>query len=103
MPDVRPQHRHQVSIYGETGPRRDMPGGSPRFLSTKLRWPAGEPVAPEPLHEHLQQAIAKVPGLSARQRQAVVAVLIEKCRDLHFARLVAGQLGSQPSDEGRVL
>jgi hypothetical protein len=33
----------------------------------------------------------------------MVAVMTEKVRDLHFARLVAGQLGPQPADEGRVL
>jgi hypothetical protein len=60
-------------------------------------------VTPQSIAEHLDQAIARVPGLSARQRQAVHAVLVEKCRDLSFAKMVAGQLAPQPSDEGRVL
>jgi hypothetical protein len=69
-----------------------MPGGTPRPLTTRLRWPAGEPIAPATIAEHLDQAIARVPGLSAKQRQAVHAVLVEKCRDLSFAKMVAGQL-----------
>ena len=104
MADPRPQHFHVAhSVYGAHGPRNDMPGGSPRPLSTKLKWPAGEPVEPQTIAEHITSAVARIPGLSSRQRAAVVAVMTEKVRDLHFARLVAEQLGPQPSDEGRIL
>jgi hypothetical protein len=64
-------------------------------MSTTIKWPSGQPIEPQTISEHLQSAAARIPGLSSRQRQAVVAVMTEKVRDLHFARLVAGQLGPQ--------
>jgi hypothetical protein len=104
MPDTRVQHHHVAhSVYGPTGPRQDLGHFSPRPMTTRLRWPAGSPVEPQSISEHLQSAAARIPGLSAKQRQAVVAIMTEKVRDLHFARLVAGQLGPQQSDEGRIL
>jgi hypothetical protein len=55
------------------------------------------------LAEHIQQAIARVPGLSPKQRQAVCNVMVEKTRDLHFIKLVMDMMPRAPSDEGRVL
>jgi hypothetical protein len=49
-------------------------------------------VQPQTIAEHLDSAIARVPGLSARQRMAIHAVLSEKLRDIHLAKLVASQL-----------
>jgi hypothetical protein len=105
MPDTRVVHRHVSanSLYGPTGPQQALGHFSPRPLTTKIQWPAGQPVTPQTIAEHLDSAIARVPGLSAKQRAAIHAVMTEKVRDLHFARLVAGQLGPQPSDEGRIL
>ena len=108
MPDTRVVHRHVSanSLYGPTGPQQASDGHhrfEPRPLTTKIQWPAGQPVTPQTIAEHLDSAIARVPGLSAKQRAAIHAVMTEKVRDLHFARLVAGQLGPQPSDEGRIL
>jgi hypothetical protein len=96
MSDVRPQHIHRpshaASLYGAHGPMQDLGFFSPRPMTTKLQWPAGQPVTPETIAQHLDQAIAKVPTLSAKQRAAIHAVLSEKVRDLHFAKLVASQL-----------
>jgi hypothetical protein len=103
MPDVRPQHRHQVSIYGEHGPMQSMPGPTPRPMTTRLRWPAGQPVEPQTIAEHLTSAIAKVPTLSARQRAAVVAVLVEKCRDIGFLRMLSAELGPKAPAAGEPL
>jgi hypothetical protein len=74
---------------------------SPRPLTTKLSWPAGQPVEPATISEHLDSAISRVPGLSTKQRSAIHAVLTEKRRDLAFVRLMASQL--HPTDEGRIL
>jgi hypothetical protein len=104
MPDTRVQHHHVArSVYGPTGPRQDMPGGSPRPMTTRLRWPAGEPIAPQTISEHISSAVARIPSLSARQRQAVVAVMTERLRDVHFLRLLTAELGPKATDEGRVL
>jgi hypothetical protein len=75
---------------------QDLGFFSPRPMTTRLQWPAGQPVTPQSISEHLDQAIARVPGLSAKQRTAIHAVLTEKCRDLAFVRLMAGQL--HPTD-----
>jgi hypothetical protein len=58
-------------------------------LTTKLRWHG--PVEPQSLAEHLQAAIARVPELSPRQRNAVMNVMLEKCRDLSFVKMVMDQ------------
>ena len=104
MPDTRVVHSHVAhSVYGAHGPRNDMPGGSPRPMTTTMRFAKAPPEPPQSISEHISSAVARIPGLSSRQRAAVVAVMTEKVRDLHFARLVAEQLGPQPSDEGRIL
>ena len=97
MPDTRAVHysRAARSLYGEHGPQQALGHFSPRPMSTTIKWPSGQPIEPQTISEHLQSAAARIPGLSSRQRQAVVAVMTEKVRDLHFARLVAGQLGPQ--------
>jgi hypothetical protein len=72
-------------------------------MTTRLKWPAGQPVAPATIAEHLDSAIARVPGLSAKQRAAIHAVLTEKCRDLHFLRMLSAELGPKsPMDDGGV-
>jgi hypothetical protein len=104
LPDTRVQHHHVAhSLYGPAGPVQAMPGPTPRPLTTKLQWPAGQPVAPATISEHLDSAIARIPGLSARERTAVHAVLTEKLRDIHFLRLLTAELGPAKQDEGRVL
>jgi hypothetical protein len=107
MPDTRVVHHHGParSLYGDKGPVNSMPGPSPRPMTTTLRWPAGQPVQPESIAEHLDSAIARVPGLSSKQKAAIHAVLTEKMRDIHFLRLVSAELGPKPtpSDEGRML
>jgi hypothetical protein len=105
--DQRVQHYHHParSLYGEHGPQQALGHFSPRPMTTRLRWPAGQPIEPQTIAEHLQAAIAKVPTLSARQRAAIHAVLVEKCRDIGFLRMLSAELGpkASPSDEGRVL
>jgi hypothetical protein len=104
MADPRPVHHHiATSLYGAHGPVNGLQGPTPRPLTTKLQWPAGQPVAPQSIAEHLDSAIARIPGLSARERQAVHAVLTEKLRDIHFLRLLTAELGPPKADEGRVL
>ena len=94
MPDTRVIHSHVAHrVYGPTGPRNDMPGGSPRPMTTRLKWPAGQPVEPQSIAEHLDSAIARVPGLSSRQRAAIHAVLTEKCCDIGFLRMLTAELG----------
>src|SRR6516164_7556546 len=63
------------------------PGERP--LTTKLRWHG--PVEPQSLAEHLQAAIARVPDLSPRQCNAIMNVMLEKCRDLSFVKMVMDQ------------
>ena len=71
-------------------------------MTTRLKWPAGQPVEPQSIAEHLDSAIARVPG--SRQRAAIHAVLTEKCCDIGFLRMLTAELGPKaPSDEGRVL
>jgi hypothetical protein len=105
MPDVRPSHTTIAnSLYGPRGPQQALGHYTERPLTTKLRWPAGQPVEPQTIAEHLTSAIAKVPTLSARQRAAVVAVLVEKCRDIGFLRMLSAELGPKaPASEGRIL
>jgi hypothetical protein len=74
-------------------------------MTTQLRW-AGAPVEPPAsLDEHIVNALSKVPGLSAKQRNSVRAVVHDMVRDITFLRMAAGELrgpeGSQ--DEGRLL
>jgi hypothetical protein len=96
MADVRPQHVHRPaiaqSLYGPNGPQQAMGRYTERPLSTRLQWPAGQPVAPSTIAEHLDSALARVPGLSSRQKTALHAVLTERLRDLSFIKLVASQL-----------
>jgi hypothetical protein len=105
MPDPRPVHNHVAhSVYGAHGPRNDMPGGSPRPMTTQLRFAKAPAEPPQSLAEHIEQAVARVPGLSPKQRQAVAAVMVEKTRDLHFIKLVMDMMPRAPQqDEGRVL
>jgi hypothetical protein len=76
-------------------------------MTTTLRWAKGAPTEPQSLIEHLQVAANRVPGLTAAERRAVVNVMLERCRDLSFVRLICDQTpgwtGHHPSDEGRVL
>jgi hypothetical protein len=74
-----------------------MPGGSPRLLTTRLNWKApAEP--PQSLAEHIQQAVGRVPGLSPRERRAVCTVMLEKCRDIHFLKLLTHLHAGGPQD-----
>jgi hypothetical protein len=103
--DQRVIHTHHAAtLYGPKGPVNGLQGPNPRPLTTKLQWPAGQPVTPQTIAEHLDQAIARVPGLSARQRAAIHAVLVEKCRDIGFLRMLSAELGPKaPASEGRIL
>jgi hypothetical protein len=63
----------------------------------------GEP--PTSLSEHLDDAIARVPDLSAKQRAAVKAAMTTMLRDIGFNRLMAEQSRAHavPMDQGRPL
>jgi hypothetical protein len=74
-------------------------------MTTQLRW-AGAPVEPpQSLDEHIVNALSKVPGLSARQKNAVRAVMHDMARDITFLRMAAAELRGPglPQDEGRPL
>jgi len=116
MPDQRPAHMRvsllnmptppyngpAASLYGPQGPQRAHNTGRRR---------ASEP--PMSLEHHVQDAIAKVPDLSPRQRLALRNTLMAMTRDISFIRLVheqAGHLGRHseaaagvPMDQGRPL
>jgi hypothetical protein len=64
---------------------------------------AGEP--PTSLSEHVDDALAKVKDLSAKQRAAVKAAMTVMLRDIGFNRLMAEQSRAHalPMDQGRPL
>jgi hypothetical protein len=109
MPDVRPAH-HTVSLmnqptepfngpghslYGQRGPQRAAPDYGGRR--------AGEP--PTSLSEHVDDALAKVKDLSAKQRAAVKAAMTVMLRDIGFNKMMAEQSQAHaiPMDQGRLL
>jgi hypothetical protein len=111
MPDSRPQHRTMQSllnepvvpfrgaghaIYGDRGPARASPDyGARKPLSTP----------PESLADHIDDAIAKVPGLSVKQRGAIKAAMTVMLRDIGFNKMMADQAKAHaiPMDQGRPL
>jgi hypothetical protein len=86
-----PNHR-----YGNRGPER--------VRGNRARAQEGPP---ESIADHIDSALSKIQGLNPRQRLAIHNVMLEKCRDLHFAKLIADQLGpwskAAVQDEGRPL
>jgi|SRR6516165_2506424 hypothetical protein len=116
MPDTRPAHMRVSllnmptpkyegaahSLYGPRGPQQAHNTGRRR---------ASEP--PMSLEHHVQDAIAKIPDLSPRQKLALRNTLMAMCRDISFIKLVheqAHQLGPYsdqaagvPMDQGRPL
>ena len=117
MPDVRKAHYHYSpgpswanqptpvfegpahSLYGPRGPQRAAPDYAARKpLSTE----------PESIEHHVQDAIARVAGLSPRQRLALRNELMRMTRDISFVRCIAQQTHGPYSeaalqDEGRPL
>ena len=110
MPDQRPAHMRQsllntptppfngpgASLYGDRGPQRAMPDyGARKPLSTP----------PESLQDHIDDAIARVPDLSAKQRGAVKAAMTTMLRDIGFNKMMADQAKAHalPMDQGRPL
>jgi hypothetical protein len=72
------------AMYGPRGPARASPdyGGRGRKA---LSGP------PESVEAHVQDAIARVPDLSPKQRLALRNVLMSMTRDVSFARMVLDQ------------
>src|SRR5215831_13283886 len=110
MPDVRPAHMRQslmntptpafngpgAALYGDRGPQRAAPDyGARKPLSTP----------PESLADHIDDAIARVPDLSAKQRAAVKAAMTTMLRDIGFNKMMADQAKAHaiPMDQGRPL
>jgi hypothetical protein len=60
---------------------------------------------PETLSDHIDDAIGKVPGLSAKQRGAIKAAMTVMLRDIGFNKLMAeqSQAHAMPLDQGRPL
>jgi hypothetical protein len=68
------------------------------------------PAEPQNLQEHVEQALAKVPGMGPKTRQATVVAMMAMMRDIHFLRMltdVAKARGpwseAAVQDEGRIL
>src|SRR6516162_5016659 len=102
MPDVRKAHYHYSpgpswanqptpvfegpahSLYGPRGPQRAAPDYAARKpLSTE----------PESIEHHVQDAIARVAGLSPRQRLALRNELMQMTRDIGFIKCIHEQIG----------
>jgi hypothetical protein len=84
------------AIYGDRGPARAAPDyGARKPLSTP----------PESLADHIDDAVAKVPGLSAKQRAAIKAAMTTMLRDIGFNKMMAEQSRAHavPMDQGRPL
>jgi hypothetical protein len=92
------------SLYGPRGPQRAAPDyGARKPLSTE----------PESIEHHVQDAIARVAGLSPRQRLALRNELMRMTRDISFIRCIHEQAHGQgphsdqaagiPMDQGRPL
>jgi hypothetical protein len=83
-----------------------MPGGSPRPLTTTLRFAKAPAEPPSSLAEHIDRAVTRLRDLSPRQRREVATVMLELTRDISFVKMIAGQVSwshQAPSDEGRIL
>jgi hypothetical protein len=91
-----PFHGAANSLYGPRGPQRATPDYG-------ARKPLSSP--PESLADHIDDAIAKVPGLSAKQRNAVRAAMTTMLRDIGFNKMMADQAKAHalPMDQGRPL
>src|SRR5215831_19901309 len=113
MPDARKAHYTvRQSLLNEPTPPYLGPGASlygprgPQQAHNTGRRRASEP--PTSLEHHVQDAIAKIPDLSPRQKLALRNTLMAMCRDISFIHLVsqqAHQLGPYSAaavqDEGR--
>jgi hypothetical protein len=85
-----------ASLYGSRGPQRAAPDyGARKPLST----------LPESLADHIDDAIARVPDLSAKQRGAIKAAMTTMLRDIGFNKMMADQAKAHtlPMDQGRPL
>jgi hypothetical protein len=102
MPDTRPTHVHHPgparSVYGATGPRQDMPGGSPRPMTTTMRFAKAPPEPPASISEHISQAVSRIPDLSPKQRNSVIASIITLTRDISFLKMCHDQVSWAPRD-----
>jgi hypothetical protein len=95
MPDARRVHYHQKpsllnqplyngaanAMYGDRGPQRASPdygGRGRKAMSTP----------PMSLEHYIQDAIAKVPDLSPRQRLALRNTFMSLTRDIGYIRLI---------------
>ena len=97
MPDTRVVHSHVAhSVYGAHGPRNDMPGGSPRPMTTTMRFAKAPPEPPQSISEHISSAVEKIPGLTGRQKNAVHAAMLAMTRDISFVKMVHDQVGWAP-------
>jgi hypothetical protein len=83
-------------LYGDRGPQRAAPDYG-------ARKPLSSP--PESLADHIDDAIARVPDLSAKQRGAVKAAMTTMLRDIGFNKMMADQAKAHalPMDQGRPL
>jgi hypothetical protein len=113
LPDVRPAHM-TVSLMNQPTPPYNGPGASlygprgPQRAHNTGRHHDGPPAS---IADHIDQAVARVQGLSPKQRLAVHNEMVRLCRDFDFMKRVAAQVrGPGPdelaihgSDEGRPL
>jgi hypothetical protein len=111
MTDTRPSHTTRPSLlnqptppfngaahslYGDRGPQR----AAPDYAARK---PLSSP--PQSLADHIADAVARVPDLSAKQRAAVKAAMMVMVCDIGFSKLIHDQASAHavPTDQGRPL
>jgi hypothetical protein len=88
------------SLYGPRGPQRQAPD-----------YAARKPLSDQPqsIEHHIDDALARIPDLTGRQRNALRAELVRMTRSIDFIRCVSEQAhGAGPHsavafDEGRPL
>jgi hypothetical protein len=96
MADPRPQHSHvSRSIYSSHGPQQVLGNQIPhdRPMTTTMRFAKAPPEPPASISEHISQAVDRIPGLTARQKNSVIASIITLTRDISFLKLCHDQVG----------
>jgi hypothetical protein len=93
-----------AALYTKYGPRGPANTG-------RQRKPLSTP--PQSLEEHIQDALARIPDLSSKQKLALRNVLMAMCRDISFIRCIheqaqslgphSDQAAGIPMDQGRPL
>jgi hypothetical protein len=76
-----PFHGAAHSLYGDRGPTQAHNTGRRKAFNGP----------PQSIEEHVQDALARVPDLSPKQRLALRNTLMTMTRDISFVRMIADQ------------